>query len=160
VGWCVSGRCPRRQDIARGETRRLQTYRSSPPASQYIHYRRNSGSRPEPIRSPLIVEGIVYEMGAKFAKDCFTLRIPNKIRSGTRILRSATASAALATGRNSRQPPLTWVYCSSTRRSRLEAIRWLQENRWLRSVEESHRVLPQSAEPSEVPLLSLPSFQK
>jgi hypothetical protein len=47
----------------------------------------------------------------------------------------------------------TWVYCSSTRRSRLEPIRWPQENRWLRSVEESHKVLPRSAVRSEVPFL-------
>ena len=57
---------------------RLRTYRSSPLASQHIHYRRNSGSRPEPLLSPLMVEGIVYDPSTKFSAECFALRITNK----------------------------------------------------------------------------------
>lgn len=55
-----------------------RTYRSSPPASQHIQYRRKSGSRPEPLLSPLIVRSIVPDLGINFPTDCFALRITNK----------------------------------------------------------------------------------
>src|ERR1700737_2691744 len=58
--------------------RRLRTYRSSPPASQHIPYRRNSGSRPEPLLSPLRIKSIVHDASAKVTADCFALRITNR----------------------------------------------------------------------------------
>ena len=58
--------------------RRLQTYRSSPRASQHIQYRRSSGSRPEPLLSPLIVEGIVHDARPKAWVNYFALRITNR----------------------------------------------------------------------------------
>jgi len=58
--------------------RHPRTYRLSPRASLRIHYRRSSGSRPEPLLSPLMVEGIVNDESPKFAAECFALRITNK----------------------------------------------------------------------------------
>src|SRR5258708_21551011 len=58
--------------------RRPRTYRSSPQVSRHIEYRRNSGSRPDSILSPLTVEGILHDWRTKFTKGYFSLRITNK----------------------------------------------------------------------------------
>src|SRR5271157_2924118 len=119
---------------------RPRTYRSSPRASQHIQYRRNSGSRPEPLLSPLIVEGIVNDGSARFAEECFALRITNKNRRGVESDDPYTAAQRIATGQNSRSPPSTWVYCSSMRRCRSAPAHLLPENTWRRNVEETHKV--------------------